>query len=303
MNDQPSQTSRSELLAYAALTTTALCWSFNVIFGKLAVGEISPMMMVIARWFAVVLLLAIFAPRHIRRDWPVLRQHMPWLIAMGMCGFAFFNGLFYVAAHSTSGLNIGIIQGAIPIFVVIGMFGFFGERLRWQQVAGVLLTMAGVVLTVSKGELATLAGLSFARGDLFMLLAALLYAAYTIGLRRRPQVSAMGMFTAFAVVALITSAPMVAGELALGAFQWPTPKGWLIVVGVALLPSFLAQITFIHGVEIAGPARAGVFVNLVPVLAALWVVIFLGEELRLFHGLSLALVIGGIWIVERFKGL
>ena len=81
--------------------------------------------------------------------------------------------------------------------------------------------------------------------------------------------------------------------------MWPTPKGWVIVVLVTLLPSFIAQICFIQGVTDIGPGRAGIFVNLVPVFASLLAILVLGESFRFYHGLALALVIGGIWLAER----
>ena len=87
--------------------------------------------------------------------------------------------------------------------------------------------------------------------------------------------------------------------MANGTAQWPTPKGWIVLLYVALLPSLLSQIFFIRGVELIGPARAGLFVNLVPVFGALLAVVLLGEPFAFYHALGLALVLGGIWLAER----
>jgi len=122
-----------------------------------------------------------------------------------------------------------------------------------------------------------------------------------VGLRRRPAAAALPFLTIMAAAALVTAIPLVAVEAALGRFQAPSPIGWLVVVLVTLFPSFLAQLTFIKGVELIGPGRAGVFVNLVPVFAALFAVTFLGESFQLFHGLALGLVLGGIWLSEHGK--
>ena len=130
-------------------------------------------------------------------------------------------------------------------------------------------------------------------------LAAVVYASYTVGLRRRPKSSALALFTVLAASAFLASLPMVAAEVALGQARIPTVRGWVVVVLVALFPSFLAQITFIKGVEIIGPGRAGIFVNLMPVFGAAIAVIVLGEEFHLYHGIALVLVLGGIWIAER----
>jgi drug/metabolite transporter (DMT)-like permease len=108
------------LRAYALLIVTTLCWGLNAIISRLAVGEISPMQLVTFRWLGVVLLLLVFARRQIIIDWPVLRRHLPFLFLMGSCGFTAFNALFYVAGHYTGAINIGILQGSIPIFVLLG---------------------------------------------------------------------------------------------------------------------------------------------------------------------------------------
>ena len=100
--------------AYLLLSLTALCWAANTIFGQLAVGEVSPMALVVLRWLGVLILLLVFARGHIRRHWPVLRRHLVFVSAMGMLGFAGFNGLFYTAAHSTTAVNMGILQGVYP---------------------------------------------------------------------------------------------------------------------------------------------------------------------------------------------
>src|SRR4051794_40399391 len=91
-------------------------------------------------------------------------------------------------------------------------------------------------------------------------------------------------------------------EVILSAVVWPTPKGWLILLYVALVPSLLSQMFYMRGVELIGPGRAGLFVNLVPIFGALLVVLLLGEPFRAYHALALALVLGGIWLAERGRG-
>ena len=146
-----------------------------------------------------------------------------------------------------------------------------------------------------------LQNLSVNQGDLFMLIACFFYAAYSLGLSRRPQASALGLFFALAIVAWLTSLPLVAFETYQQGWQAPSTTGWFIVLLVTILPSLIAQIFFIQGVALIGPGRAGVFVNLVPVFASIMAVIFLRESFELFHAISLSLVLGGIWISEIGK--
>ncbi len=287
--------------AYLLLTFTTLCWGANAVFGRMAVGEISPMALVAGRWMGVSLLLALFAHRHLRRDWPVLRPHLPFLAAMGALGFTSFNAIFYVSAHYTTAVNIGIIQGSIPMFILLGAFAAYRTRITGLQAAGVVLTMTGVAIVGSGGSLARLAALSVNFGDVLMVAACVLYAGYTVGLRKRPPVSALGLFAVMAFAAFLASLPLVFAEVSLGRFLWPTATGWIIVALVTLFPSFLAQIFFIQGVTLIGPGRAGIFVNLVPVFASILAVILLNESFEFFHAIALALVLGGIWLSERGK--
>lgn len=301
MTTATESTRQNAWWAYLLLVITALCWGGNAVFGRMAVGEVSPMALVTLRWLGVVLLVFTFARRYIIRDWPVLRLHLPFVCAMGALGFTVFNGLFYVAAHSTTAVNIGIIQGSIPVFVLIGVFVVYRTPVTKLQVAGVLITMVGVVLVASGGDVGRVASLAINHGDLLMVIACTLYAGYAVGLLRRPVVSSLGLFAAIATAAFVASIPLVIAESALGQLQWPTMTGWAIVAMVTLFPSFVAQICFIRGVELIGPGRAGAFVNLVPVFASLLAVTFLHEPFKTFHAVALILVLGGIWLSERGK--
>jgi len=289
------------LRAYLLLSFTALCWGFNAIFGRLAVGEISPMALVAARWIGVSLLIALFAHRQLRRDWPALRPHLILVASFGVLAFTSFNALFYVAAHYTTAVNIGILQGSVPMFILVGAFAAYRTRVTGLQVAGVVLTAIGVVIVGSGGSIERLAALAVNFGDVLMVIACLLYSGYTVALRKRPPVSALGLFAVMAFAAFAASLPLVFGEILLGQFQWPTPTGWVIVALVTLFPSLLAQISFIQGVMLIGPGRAGVFVNLVPVFASILAVVLLDEPFELFHAIALSLVLGGILLSERGK--
>lgn len=285
--------------AYLLLTLTTLFWGANAVFGRVAVGEISPMALVTARWLGASVLLVLFAHNQLRRDWPVLRPHLVFVSAMGMLGFTAFNALFYVAAHYTTAVNIGILQGAMPMFVLFGAFVAYRTRVTVLQAGGMALTLIGVGTVASHGDPARLVALAFNFGDVLMFAACTLYAGYTVGLRRRPPVSPLSLFGMMAVAAVVTSLPLTLAEAALGQFQWPTPTGWAIAGLVTLFPSFLAQIFFIQGVTLIGPGRAGIFINLVPVFASILAVAFLREPFETFHAVALALVLSGIWLSER----
>lgn len=284
--------------AYAALTLVTACWAANTVLAKLAVGNISPMAVVTLRWLMVLLFLSVIARESVRKDWPVLRRHLGLLGALGALGFTAFNSLFYYAAHTTTALNMGILQGTMPAFVLLGVFVAYRTPIGWRQMLGVGITLVAVTVVASEGSLQRLAAFAFKQGDVLLIFACVLYSGYTVWLRRRPAVDAISQFAVMAAAAFLASLPLAGIEIATGNFQAPTAQGWLLVLLIAIFPSLLAQVFFIRGVEIIGPARAGVFVNLSPILAAFFAVVFLGESIAGYHAAALALVLGGIWLSE-----
>ncbi|MDJ1158230.1 DMT family transporter [Chelatococcus sp. SYSU_G07232] len=285
--------------AYLLLALTTLMWAGNSIAGKLAVGEISPMAMTCLRWVIVCAVLAVAAGGQIRAEWRALLPAWRSILLMGTFGFTGFNALFYAAAHYTTAINISIIQGAIPIVVLVGALIFFGTRILWLQMVGVVATLIGVAITATHGELAMLASLGLNAGDLSMLLASVFYAGYTLALRNRPKVSGLVFFAALAGVACLTSIPLLVAEIVTDRIAWPTGEGLAILAYVAFFPSLLSQLLYMRGVELIGPGRAGLFINLLPIFGALLAVLILGEPLRPYHAAGLALVLGGIWVAER----
>ena len=285
--------------AYLLLTLTMLMWAGNAIASRLSVGNISPMTMTTLRWGCVCLVLPLLLRRELAEHAPVLRQRWRFIALMGICGFTMFNLLLYLAGYSTTAINIGILQGSIPIFVLIGAFLVYRTPIAPLQALGVAVTMLGIAVTASRGDIHILAGLRFAIGDIYMIVASMLYAGYTVAIRNRPPMPALVFFAAAGFAAFVGSLPLLAIEIATGHTYWPTVTGWLILIFVVIGPSMIAQLTFLRAVELIGPGRAGVFANLVPVFAPIMAVFILGEQLALYHGLALALVLGGIFIAER----
>ena len=169
------------------LVITTLIWSAHSIVGRLAVGQIGPMTLTCLRWAVALIPILIAARPSLRQDWPALRARWVYLAVMGAAGYTVFVALFYVAAHRTSALNLSIIQGAIPALVLIGARVFLGVRFSALQALGALITMLGVAVIAAQGDPARLAALAFNSGDVMMVVAAVLYAGYTIGLRQRPH--------------------------------------------------------------------------------------------------------------------
>jgi drug/metabolite transporter (DMT)-like permease len=288
---------------YLLLTLTTLSWAGNAVASRLATGHISPMALTAMRWIGVVVLLAPIMVRPVMAEAPVLLPIWRRILLMGALGFTAFNALMYAAAYHTTAVNIAIFQGSIPVLVLIGALVAFGTRIGLLQAIGTAITLVGVGAIAARGDVEVVASFSFYTGDIFMLIACASYAVYTLMLRDRPKVPGFVFFSALAVAALLVSMPLLAWEIAAGHVIWPDLRGWLILLYVMLLPSLLSQIFFMRGVELIGPGRAGLFVNLVPVFGAILGVAILGEPFRWYHAVGLVLVLGGIWLAERTRAV
>ncbi|MFC7396262.1 DMT family transporter [Chelatococcus sp. GCM10030263] len=289
INDQP----------YLLLPITMLMWAGNIIASKYAIGEVSPMAIVCLRWGIVSLFLVAFRRQAIAGEMRALAPHWRIVLIMGTLAFTGFNSLFYLAAYHTTAVNMTIFQSAMPVLVLIGALFVFGVRITPAIVAGLLLTVVGVLVTASHGEVEQLLHLSLNRGDLFMLIACVIYAGYILHLRNKPKVPDLVYFTGLSLAAFVSSLPLLAAEIALGQSFWPTPTGWAVLTFIAIFPSLLAQLFFIRSVQLVGPNRAGVFTNLVPVFGIILSVLMVGEAFGLYQALAVVLVVSGILIAER----
>jgi drug/metabolite transporter (DMT)-like permease len=284
-------TSRPHIL----LIITMLAWAGNSVAGKLAVGYVSPMMLTFGRWLIAFIFVWFISWREVRQDWPTIRANLPYLLLMGCAGFTLFNVLFYSAAKYTSGINISIEQAAIPLFIFIGNLLVFRIKTTPRQMLGFAVSIIGVVLTVTGGNVLHIlnAGLNF--GDLLMLIAIVIYAGYSIGLKSKPQLHWKSFFTIMVTAAFVTSVPFAAWEIQQGTVIYPfTMRGFLIVVYAALLPSIVSQIFYLLAVGKLGANISGLYINLVPIFGTFMAIVILGEPLRWHHAVALVLVVGGI---------
>ncbi|MGF1551215.1 MAG: DMT family transporter [Paracoccaceae bacterium] len=281
------------------LTLTALFWAGNAIAGQLAAGEIAPMTLTALRWLGVSAVLWPLYGRAVVEGWPLVRPKLKRVVLMAVLGFACFNALLYAASLTTTAVNVGILQGSMPVFVLIGAYLALGDRVGGVQAAGVALTLVGVVLVATKGAPLAVLEQGVNPGDGLMLIACVLYAGYAVALRGRPALSGPAFFTLLAPIELATALPMAAVEVWSGAGGWPTPVGWAVVAYTVVFPSIASQIFFLRGVDLIGPGRAGVFINLVPVFAACLAVALLGQPFEAYHAGALALVLVGVWLGQR----
>ena len=285
--------------AYLLLILTTLFWGGNAIAGKLAVGHISPMLLTTLRWALAVLVITAIGLPQLRRDWSVVKRNLPLLFLLGTAGFTMFNAAMYSALTFTTAINVSIEQAGMPMFIFLANFLLYRMGVSPGQIVGFTLSLVGVALTASHGDLTRLAELDVNFGDALMLAAIVLYGGYTVALRYKPAIHWKSLMLVMCFAAFLSSIPFAAWEITTERVTWPDTRGWMIVVYTAILPSIASQAFYMRGVELIGANRAGLFINLVPIFGTLLSILILGEAFHLYHAIALVMVLGGIWLAEQ----
>lgn len=283
---------------YLLLTLTALFWASNAIAGKLAVGIVPPFTLTFVRWFLTALVLYTLARPMMAESRETLMGRRTYLFILGGFGLAGFNFCLYSALNFTSAINTTIEQSSMPMIIILLAFVVFKERIVAGQGVGAALSIFGVMVTATHGDLASLIRLDLNIGDAMMVFGVLLFSAYSVALRRKPMLDWRVFMFGLALGAAIFSLPFALAEILYGhlpMLHWKTPA---IILFVTLFPSLMSQIFFIRSIDLIGANRAGIFVNLVPVFGTLLAIAVLGEHLQVFHVVGLALVLSGIALAE-----
>jgi drug/metabolite transporter (DMT)-like permease len=296
----PGLSARSALL----LSIAPLLWAGNAVVGRLMSGQLPPITFNLMRWTTVLVLLWPLASWVLRRDSPLWAR---WrrMALLGFLGMGCYNALQYVALKTSTPLNVTLVASSSPIFMLgLGRL-FFGAAIHRRQWWGVLLSTAGVLTVLTRGEVSQLGALRLVPGDVLMLLATATWSWYSWLLIRRPgqqpdPAALRGNWSAWLMAQVL---PGVLWSSLFTGLEWTLVPdlhiqwGWplaLALVYVALGPSILAYYCWGNGVAAAGPQVAGFFVNLTPLFAAVLSAAVLGEWPHLYHGLAFALIVGGI---------
>ncbi|MFZ1813973.1 MAG: DMT family transporter [Rhizobiaceae bacterium] len=284
---------------YFLLTLTAIIWAGNAVAGRMAVGHVSPFLLTALRWTIAVAILLTFSLPYLKRDIAEIRKNRLFLFLLGAIGFTCFNILFYLALNYTTAINVAIIQASMPLMVFALNFIIFSIRATLPQIAGFVLTMIGVALTVTHGDLLALASQTFNKGDLIMLVAVLAYGGYSVMLVRKPDIHWISLITVLGISALLASLPFAAWEALSGNMIVPDAKGMAIALYIAVFPAIVSQLLWIRGLDMIGSNRGGVFINMVPIFASGLAVLLLGERFHAYHAAAIVLVVTGVGLSQR----
>ncbi len=287
---------------YLLLTLANLFWAGNWIVSRAFRGELPPVALSFWRWAVALLCLLPLSLPQVRRDWPQLRAAWPWLLLFGALGTGGYNVLVYGGLQYTTAINGTLLNSFIPIMIVLISWLMTGKRLHGREAAGILVSFVGVVGIVAHGEWQRLRELSLNVGDLWILASVLAWSAYTLLLSRRPMVHPLSFLTAISVTGLMFLSPFYLWEMSQGRHVIPTPGALAGIVYTGVFPAFLGYILWNRGVAEVGPARAGLFMHLVPAFGIVLSMIFLDEKPAPYHAVGIGLIFAGIWLNTRRVG-
>jgi drug/metabolite transporter (DMT)-like permease len=295
---------RLSLSTIAMLTAAPQLWAGNAIAGRLVRAAVPPMTLNLLRWSLALLILLPLGRALLRPGSGLLRDWRRYSL-LGLFGVGLYNSLQYLALQSSTPINVTLVAAGMPVWMLIVGALFFGTPVRQRQVVGAVLSIAGVVLVLARGDWQQLAQLRMVVGDVYMVLATISWSFYSWllvapkGVRPRENPAVRADWAAFLL------AQVLYGVLWSGAFaaiEWSSaPRQILltwqvaaVLLFVAIGPAVTAYRCWGTGVARAGPTVAAFFSNLTPLFAALLSLAFLGEAPHLYHGAAFLLIAGGI---------
>ena len=286
--------------AIALLFITPALWCVNYLVARSAPGVIEAHALASIRWLIASLLFSLGSWGEIwsmRREILADSKHYLVLGALGMwiCG-----AWVYIGGRTTVAVNIALIYAISPVLVVAASALWLKERVTAVQLAGVALALAGVLHVVLKGQWGNLAAVQLVPGDGWILAATLAWTAYALLLKRwHSPLGASARLAVISLAGVIVMVPFTAFEAWTNSQPVLTLAGFGLGVAAAVLPGYGAYLAFSVMQRELGAARVSVVLYLSPIYAAVIAWAVLGEPLQWHHVVGLALVLPGIYLVNR----
>lgn len=281
------------------LTTPPLLWAGNAIIGRLIHEMVPPVTLNFLRWLIALCILLPLAHGIYSRGsgfW----LHWKRFAVLGLLGVGLYNALQYMALQTSTPINVTLVAASMPVWMLLVGALFFGAKVVRRQVFGAVLSLLGVLLVLTRGEWARLLALTLVPGDLFMIVATIVWSFYSWLLVQAKDFGEIRANWAHFLLAQVTFGVAWSGLFA--AAEWTLAArhiswGWPLVAAllyVAAGPAVLAFRCWGAGVQRVGPNIAAFFSNLTPLIAALMSSAFLGELPHLYHAASFLLIVAGI---------
>lgn len=281
-----------------ALGATAI-WSGNFIIARGMSTEISPISLAFWRWVVATIAFLPFGLKSVITNWSILKKHKGYITITSFLGITLFNTMLYQAGKTTTAINLSLLSITFPIFIVIISRFVFGELLSIKKIVGILIVAIGVVFMITKGQFHLLTNITFAEGDIWMVSGALVFAIYSILLKRKPaeiptraiQMSTFGL-------GLIMLFPFFLVNLNYGPTATYNANTIGSILYIGIFASLIAFVIWNQAIVNIGPSNAGMVYYTLPIFSGILAYTFLGEAITSIHLISAALIISGIVITN-----
>lgn len=289
-----------ETRAYILLVLVTLVWAGLFPTGKVALRSVPPLTIAAIRMIVGSTLLFLYLQRAPSAKVPWNPQLAGSLLFLGFAGYFVSVGCSYLGLRLTTATNAALLNAAAPVSLALLAVVFLRERLAPRMLVGIGLSVVGVAVIVTRGSWAVVAHSRYNPGDLILLGTQLSWGIYTIyGRQIMRQISPLAATTyAYMSGGLFLTLASIWMEWDQWTVADTTLASWLAIVYQSTLGTF-AHFWFYDVIATIGPSRAGVFLNLVPVMAIVIAYVFLHEPVTIPHLIGGAIVIGGILVATR----
>jgi drug/metabolite transporter (DMT)-like permease len=286
--------------AFLLLALANLVWSGNWVAGRALRGAYDPFTLNFGRWMVAALTLAPFALPALRGRWPVVRRDLGLLLFLALTGVALFQGLVYLGLRTTTAVNGLLINSSMPLFMILCSLAIEREHATRRQIAGMLVSLAGILVIVSHGELENLLHLELRPGDAWVLLAMPIWGVYSVVLRRRPpELGGVPFLFVLCVLGLLLLVPAVAFEALRSPLHLPSPAQAAAMAYMGVGASVVAFICWNTGVSVVGANAAGFTIHLLPAFGTILAIVLLGESFGLYHAAGIATILAGVVVATH----
>jgi drug/metabolite transporter (DMT)-like permease len=288
-------------LAYLLLTLSVFFWAGNFIVGKFAtLFEIPPLTLNVFRWISVWFILIPFTYKEIFMNIAYIKKNFLVISFMGVITISTFNSVVYFALNYTQVINAVLVLAAIPALTIILSSLMKIEKTNLFQIFGLFLSIVGIGAIISNGELQRIISLNFNKGDLWMLVCVLSWALYSTLLKKyQLKISQFSLIQLMVSVGILFLIPQFFYEQSIGLDVNFNKAFFLILFYVVIFPAIAAYYCWQKGVEIIGPNRATMFIQLMPLFSAVMAIIIFNEKSELYHFAGAIFIVSGIYLSNK----
>lgn len=291
--------------AVEAYATATLCWLLSAgvyISAKWVAPEMPPWALAFWRVVIAGLILLPLVRHHRVPMAQLVRARGLALVIIGGLGLSMTQGLIYTGLHYTTAINAGLIIALMPMITIVMARFVLDEPMGLRQVAGSAIAFVGLAVIIVHGDLAALLRLDVNAGELWVVLAALCFALYTVLLRRVTfALERLPLLVVLFGGSALAAMPFYGWEILHDERTALDPGGLLALAYMAIPGGALMYYLYNRSVDALGAGKAGVFLYLQSVFIAGLAYVVLGEQLHLYHLAGASLILVGVLLVTLLQ--